>query len=646
MNIMARGGAIAGKKFARWGGALLAGAAACLVVLPAKASAQVTVTSTSEDGLWAAVQTSNCILIVYAEYHPILNKYETEKQLSWSGGCNSNGLAHGSGMLTHASRFNPLNAAPYRQRTEWEVTFQNGLMEGNAIRMEYNDHSGAMTRRDDPMPEFYRNGCWYFVWPSGQIGPDVFWKNCDLTAGVAFRDKVRGNIRQATTQGVTVPAPDELTEVKARAEAGDVTAQLDLAQRLLSGIGAEQNIGEVKHWYLAAAKQGNLEGQVAYASIMFSLKEFEDSAHWFGIAAEAGHAVSQRVYGDLLLYGLGISSNGAEAVRWYRASAQQGDIDAQWALGNLYSQGFEGAQNIAVDLTEAARWFLAAAEQGNAAAQREVGALYYYGRGTPQDTQKAIHWWQMAATQGDQTAVDNLANVKRQQQAAQPGVSARNDAAENEAFGKLVTGGLIAALGGNTEQVVQAMTGLAITTAPAPQPAPGVTGGGQAVPARASSQGGGYDRNNVPYATSSVHVPVSNDKGCISSKYLRHSAGTHTFEVSSSCSTPVFYGIGPADYSQRWSASSQSERTALEYKNELVYGIIKPGEAQLVSHNQVEGNAVGQLRTPKVVLYACKKEEWASQEVGISLSHVYFDHTLNSCMGQPVIRGPSPGTAN
>lgn len=56
-----------------------------------------------------------------------------------------------------------------------------------------------------------------------------------------------------------------------------------------------------------------------------------------------------------LLYdlGLGVPENNAEAVKWYRKAALNGDFYAQNNLGLMYKDGEGIAQNYA----EAAKWF-------------------------------------------------------------------------------------------------------------------------------------------------------------------------------------------------------------------------------------------------------------------------------------------------
>jgi len=80
-----------------------------------------------------------------------------------------------------------------------------------------------------------------------------------------------------------------------------------------------------------------------------------------------------------------------------RKIAAQGDADAEYALGRRYATGDGTTQ----DYREAMRWFLAAAEQGNVKAQGRVAAWMWAGRGAPQDYSKAYYWALLAQAGGD-----------------------------------------------------------------------------------------------------------------------------------------------------------------------------------------------------------------------------------------------------
>ena len=57
-------------------------------------------------------------------------------------------------------------------------------------------------------------------------------------------------------------------------------------------------------------------------------------------------------------------------------------------------------------------WYREAAEQGNADAQYALGRMYYNGEGVPRDEAEAVHWFRMAAELGHAEAQDQLARMK------------------------------------------------------------------------------------------------------------------------------------------------------------------------------------------------------------------------------------------
>ena len=73
--------------------------------------------------------------------------------------------------------------------------------------------------------------------------------------------------------------------------------------------------------------------------------------------------------------GRGVLKDEAEAVRWYRLAADQGDADAQLNLGVMYDNG----RGVLKDEAEAVRWYRLAADQGDAAAQFNLGNMYAKG---------------------------------------------------------------------------------------------------------------------------------------------------------------------------------------------------------------------------------------------------------------------------
>ena len=98
--------------------------------------------------------------------------------------------------------------------------------------------------------------------------------------------------------------------------------------------------------------------------------------------------------------GQGVLQDYAEAARWYRRAAEQGDAGAQLNLGVIYGKG----HGVAQDYTEGGRWYRLAAEQGNADAQYNLSLLYDKGQGVPQDYVQSHMWANIAAANGNSHA--------------------------------------------------------------------------------------------------------------------------------------------------------------------------------------------------------------------------------------------------
>jgi TPR repeat protein len=71
----------------------------------------------------------------------------------------------------------------------------------------------------------------------------------------------------------------------------------------------------------------------------------------------------------------------------------------------MYGMGQGVLQNHA----EAVKWYRLAADQGNAWAQSNLGSYYYDGTGVPQNHAEALKWYRLAADQGEPLAQDNSA---------------------------------------------------------------------------------------------------------------------------------------------------------------------------------------------------------------------------------------------
>ena len=136
-------------------------------------------------------------------------------------------------------------------------------------------------------------------------------------------------------------------------------------------------------------------------------QEFTDALRWVRATSEEGYAPAQNMLGVMYMNGMGVAPNETEAARWYRAAAEQGYAAAQNNLGWLYRNGI----GVALDYVEAARWFELAANQGDLWAQMNLGVMYRNGFGVEQDDALAVEWFGKAAERGHAWAQNNLGTM-------------------------------------------------------------------------------------------------------------------------------------------------------------------------------------------------------------------------------------------
>jgi len=116
--------------------------------------------------------------------------------------------------------------------------------------------------------------------------------------------------------------------------------------------------------------------------------------------AEEGNAEAQVALGLMYAKGQGVTRNYQEVLKWFRLAAAQGNVEAQFRLGAMYAKG----KGVTQDYQEAVKWFQILAAQGNAQGQYKLGLMYRSGQGVAQDNVHAHMWFILAENQGVRAA--------------------------------------------------------------------------------------------------------------------------------------------------------------------------------------------------------------------------------------------------
>ncbi len=182
-------------------------------------------------------------------------------------------------------------------------------------------------------------------------------------------------------------------------------AQKNMGYAHALGRGAPQDEAEATVWFRRASPEAN-EPAESYRWLGQKLQDGDGfpadpvaAVTWFKKAAELGHLIA------VLDVALALDElpedkrPAAEVIAWYeRAARQEGEVGgiAKYRLGGIYFKGEGVNQNLATAL----RWFKAAAEAGQVQAMSVYGRMLRRGLGAPANPTEGERWIAEARAKG------------------------------------------------------------------------------------------------------------------------------------------------------------------------------------------------------------------------------------------------------
>ena len=162
------------------------------------------------------------------------------------------------------------------------------------------------------------------------------------------------------------------------------------------------------------------------------VRNLDEAAKWYRLAADQGLAQAQHNLGVMYATGEGLPLDPAQAVGWYLLAAIQGHRDAQVNLATHYEEG----QGVPPDFTAASDWYLKAAEAGLSEAQYNLGNLYVAGLGVARNNVLAYKWIALSKPGGEVSKAAILYILESVMSAAEVAEAKRLAAAWRAAHGQ------------------------------------------------------------------------------------------------------------------------------------------------------------------------------------------------------------------
>ena len=184
---------------------------------------------------------------------------------------------------------------------------------------------------------------------------------------------------------------------KKAADAGNYSAQLDMAIAYERGEGVEKDLQKAFEYYSSSAKGGDVSAiymlGVYYHTGEVVKQNLKKARNYYKIAAYNKLAVAQYRYARFCLAGVGGKKDFEEGVGSMQLAAQQGFNPAIVDLAVWYTYGYFVEQNEELGIT----LFELAAKQGSQEAQMLLGEFIFLGKyGCPQSYAVSAQWYEMA----------------------------------------------------------------------------------------------------------------------------------------------------------------------------------------------------------------------------------------------------------
>ena len=215
------------------------------------------------------------------------------------------------------------------------------------------------------------------------------------------------------------------------AEAGDPRAQVLYGLCFYYGHGEEEDEKVAEKWFRLGAEQDNVQAQASLGQLIYYLDDREaEAVEWLHKSAAARCSWSQYLLGRAYYFGHGVvDSDEEEGERWYRLAMEQGNLEAQFSLGQQYSWSSEaskkrqgriwieqaaqkGHQEATEWIAEQAKYDVLTVDKANQMVNNYL-ATYKEDSGVEEDEENEFNWYDMNDfRQIDEAAAEILAACK------------------------------------------------------------------------------------------------------------------------------------------------------------------------------------------------------------------------------------------
>lgn len=164
----------------------------------------------------------------------------------------------------------------------------------------------------------------------------------------------------------------QLAQLTVEAEAGNLKAQVEVADIYRFGWGVSEDAQKAIYWYKKAIEQGAAEALVESEDCFTENLGYE-AVEYYRKLAEGGNAAAQLLLASLFGEGKCIPKNDKEALRWRLSAAKQNNGEACYLVGTMFTTG-EGTEK---NVEEGIKWLLKVADPKTTNSEFDLGSAQF-----------------------------------------------------------------------------------------------------------------------------------------------------------------------------------------------------------------------------------------------------------------------------
>ncbi len=192
--------------------------------------------------------------------------------------------------------------------------------------------------------------------------------------------------------------PSLFDELLKSAKAGNLDAQMKVAEIYFKGIGVIPNTPEAIKWLYIASEKNKFAPSEIEKMYREGLGVKKDIHKAFLVAkefAEKGNEIQMFDLAGYYLNGMGTDKDVLEAIKWYELAFENGFNEAAYILGYVYQTNEE-----IKDFDKAIEWYKKSADKNNPRACYNLGYIYYDGTKAIKNNEKALEYLNKALKLG------------------------------------------------------------------------------------------------------------------------------------------------------------------------------------------------------------------------------------------------------